>query len=227
MGNFFNRKPSKVGTSTDISFEIVPYEPSDGESESGNGVSGFYQVNDGYIYSTFSYDTGTFLPIRKSEKNKNSFGLKEKFEFKQNSKVYLDITVLPNLQVESVEIKCTPVGKEADPGTDKNNPLQWVNYPNMIYSQPEDEFYEDGRVKTFAEGKKQIKCYVLIGYKQNDTLKNTESQKVDEQNESIVQILKTDLILLASMYSGIPIIFPMPYLNAREHVMAIQNSGTN
>lgn len=212
-GSFYSKRPSKGSTASNFSFEIVQYEPKDGETVE----SGQYQVNDGYIYSTFSYNTGFLIPIK---------GLKEKKEFKQNCKFYIDITVLPNLQVKSAEIKCTPVGKEANPGSDKNDPKEWPNYPNMIYTQPEDEFYEDGRVKTIAEGKRQLKCYVLIGYKENDTLKNTESQQLAEtKNENVVQILKDDLILLASMYSGVPIIFPMPYLNARDHINSINSSG--
>jgi hypothetical protein len=97
----------------------------------------------------------------------------------------------------------------------------------MFYTQPQDEFDEDGRVKFLAEGKRQIKCYVLLGYRKDDTTKNGANSPLPsgsyEDNSDFVQILNTDIILLASMFSGIPVVFPAPYLNASDHIRAIKS----
>jgi hypothetical protein len=154
-------------------------------------------------------------------------GLNKSFPFEKNQKFYIDFTILPNLQVEKAEIKCTTVG---EPAEDKNNPAKWASYPDMFYIQPSDEVDGNGRVIALAEGKKQIKCYVLIGYRQDDEQKNgLNSPPVPETLETSsnpVQILFDDIILLASMVSGVPIVFPAPYFDATPHVKAVRGEVT-
>lgn len=204
----FNRLLSPVGRNAGIRFEI---KQSNIPEESG------YMVSDGYCFSTFSYDSGSFIPIEK---------LNTVFPAKEDEKFYIDFTVTPNLQIEKAEIKCSKTGPQATLG-DINNPVEWTSYPSMFYTQPQDEFDEEGRVKILAEGKRQIKCYVLIGYRKDDTTKNGDNSPPPsgsyEDNADFVQILNTDIILLASMFSGIPVVFPAPYLNASDHIRAIKS----
>ena len=208
----FNRLLSPVDRSASIRFQIKQYiQKSPGDPGTG------YMVSDGHCFSTFSYDTGSFIPIEK---------LNEPFDFKKDEKFYIDFTVTPNLQIEKAEIKCSKTGPQATLG-DINNPVEWTSYPSMFYTQPQDEFDEKGRVKILAEGKRQIKCYVLLGYRKDDTTKNGDNSPPPsgsyEDNADFVQILNTDIILLASMFSGIPVVFPAPYLNASDHVRAIKS----
>lgn len=201
---YFARLNSKSSAQVKSPFAIVP----------ATGNQSGYMIQDGYCFSTFSYATGSMIPIQ---------GLNKPFPFEKNQKFYIDFTILPNLQVEKAEIKCTTVG---GPVEDKNNPETWASYPNMFYIQPEDEIDEQGRVKTLSEGKKQLKCYVLIGYRQDDEEKNgVGSDPVPEALENSsnpVQVLFDDLILLASIVSGVPILFPAPYFDATPHVKAVR-----
>jgi hypothetical protein len=204
-----NRYFSRMGTPQEfnVPFEIVPW----------TGEGSGYMVSDGVCFSTFSFNTGSFITIK---------GLNSRFDFAENEKFYIDFSVTQNLQISGAEIKCSKVGEDREnSSTDRSNPLVWENYPNMIYIQPEDEFDPQGRVIRITDGKRQIKCYVLIGYRSDDTSKNGSkaSESSNENKEaSPVQILDSNLILLASMYSGVPIIFPVPYLNGLEHLQSIR-----
>jgi hypothetical protein len=203
---YFSRLNSKSSPDFKSPFAIVP---------ATGGVSGF-MVEEGHCFSTFSYETGSMIPIQ---------GLKKVFPFEKNQKFYIDFTITANLQVEKAEIKCSITGPEATID-DKSNPTEWSSYPSMFYIQPSDEFDENGRVKFLAEGKRQIKCYVLIGYRQDDEQKNGSSSPPVpeglENSSNVVQILSDDIILLASMFSGVPVIFPSPYFNATPHVKAVR-----
>lgn len=206
---YFTRLNSKLSAEVKSPFAIVP---------ATGGESG-YMVEEGHCFSTFSYGTGSMIPIQ---------GLNKSFPFEKNQKFYIDFTILPNLQVEKAEIKCTTVGEAVE---DKNDPETWSSYPDMFYIQPSDEIDEEGRVTTIAEGKRQIKCYVLIGYRQDDETKNgVDSPEVPEtlsNSSNPVQILFDDIILLASMVSGVPIVFPAPYFDATPHVKSVRGGTTS
>jgi hypothetical protein len=205
---------SRMGTPQEFNapFEIVPW----------TGEGSGYMVSDGVCFSTFSFNTGSFIPIK---------GLNERFDFKQNEKFYIDFSVTQNLQISGAQIRCSKVGEDREvSASDRSNPLVWENYPNMIYIQPEDEFDEQGRVIRITDGKRQIKCYVLIGYRSDDTSKNggqaAESAEGQNRESSPIQILDSNLILLASMFSGVPIIFPVPYFNGSEHLQSVREGLT-
>jgi hypothetical protein len=203
---YFARLNSRSSTQIKSPFAIVP---------ATSGQSG-YMVEEGHCFSTFSYGSGSMIPIQ---------GLNKAFPFEKNQKFYIDITVLPNLQVEKAEIKCSIIGGEPE---DKNNPEFWTSYPNMFYIQPGDEVDEEGRVITLSEGKRQLKCYVLIGYRQDDEQKDgINSPEVPEafRTSNPVQILFDDIILLASMVSGVPVIFPAPYFDATPHIKAMRGEN--
>jgi hypothetical protein len=176
-------------------FQIVP---------SGSG----YYVANGACFSTFSYDTGTFLPI----KNLNTY-----FELKPDQKVFIEIDVLPNLQPSGAKITWDTVGA---------NSKSWKTYPTMFEVQPNDEMDKDGKVIKLIDNKCQTKCFILIGYKADDANKNgptpIDSSKKNTIGTTPVQILNTDFVLLASVVSGVPMIFPSPFFNGTKHINAIQ-----
>jgi hypothetical protein len=202
--SYFRRMSSPQEEATDTPFEIVPWT---GEQEG-------YMVSNGVCFSTFSYNTGSFVPIK---------GLNTRFDFNGNEKIYIDFTILPNLQVSGAEIKCTKVGAELGPVSNQNNPTRWNSYPDMFWINPKDEMDSSGRVKKLVDGKRQIKCYSLIGYRSDDTNKNggTNPPPPDTGSFSAVQILNTDIILLASIFSGVPVVFPSPYLGGTNHLNSL------
>jgi hypothetical protein len=187
-----------------VPFEITKAVEPDSESESES--KNFYFIENGVCFSSFSFDTGSFIPIQ-------GLGSGNLCDFTEGKKFFIDIKVLPNLQVSSAEIKCEPVGSEGS---------SWVGYPNMIEIKPLDEVDDEGRVTKLIDGKTQTNCYVLIGYRADDSEKNGSTPTETVSNDP-VQILDTNIILLASVVSGVPVIFPAPYFNGQEHINAINS----
>jgi hypothetical protein len=99
----------------------------------------------------------------------------------------------------------------------------WKNYPEMFEVQPQDEFDKNGRVIKLVDNKFQTKCFVLIGYRADDVNKSGPSP-VDPKKvgSGPIQLLDTDFILLASIVSGIPVLFPSPFFNGAKHLKAIK-----
>jgi hypothetical protein len=205
------------GLSTPIAFPITK---SDGEDESE-----FY-VGDGVCYSTYSLETGSFLNIE---------GLNKNFNWGKDEKIYIEIEVGLNLGIKNAKLKHAAVGED---GPDDG----WRNYPYFYKIEPEDTF-EDGKVTKIRDGKRQTKCYVLIGYLQDDGNKNGDEKKKDEENEEEnggdgegegeeentenvyvpVQILRENVLLVQSVVSGIPCLAPFPYfIGGLTHILAIK-----
>jgi hypothetical protein len=180
-------------------FEIKS-SPQTGDSESNAS----YYIENGVCFSSFSFDTGSFVPIR-------GIGSGFSYVLEDNKKFFIDFTILRNLQVSGAEIRCETVGPDGD---------FWKSYPNMIEIQPQDEVDENGRVTKLIDGKTQTNCYVLIGYRADDQTKNG-STPTETILQSPVQILDTNIILLASVVSGVPVVFPAPYFNGQAHLNAI------
>lgn len=166
-------------------------------------------VNTGICFSTFSYGTGAFIPIKNIE---------TPFPFKEKEKFYIKFSISPNLQVTGAEIKCQKVGTDCE----DQNTCDWKDYPVMINIEPKDEFYTEehlrGRVKTIKDGKRQLSCFTLIGIRTDDKISqdSSSSSSSSSANTGIVpalQILNTNIIMMASMFSGVPCVFPMPYFN--------------
>jgi len=181
-------------------------------------------VDYGICFSTFNYGTGSYIPIK---------GFNTPFKFNKGEKIYIDFSVSQNLQITDAEIKCSLVnqseGGDEENKDSKTNPSTWPNYPSMIYIQPQDQVDENGRVKVLAEGKRQIKCYVLIGLRDDDNLNgeatissNNENEEESENSTAVpLQILNTNIILMASMHSGVPCVFPLPYFGDQAMVDSI------
>ena len=163
-----------------------------------------FYVESGVCFSSFSFDTGTFVPI-------DGLGSGFNYQLEDNKKLYIDITVTRNLQISGAKVACTEV----------NTDEYWKNYPDMIEVKPEDETDDDGRVTKVFDNKVQTKCYVLIGYNKNDTQKNKTSNSVIPNLSGPVQILDTNFIMLASVVKGVPAIFPSPYFDGMKHLKSI------
>lgn len=167
---------------------------------------GQYYIDDGVIFTSFSFSTGTFLHIE---------GIKKPQKFDKGMKFFIEMDVLPNLQVENAQIKCGEVGS-------KNS---WPSYPDLYEIEPKDEVDGNGKVTKIVNGKTQTKCYVLIGYREDDPIKDpTAKSKPDlkDASDSPVQILNHNIILLASVLSGVPVIFPMPYFDGATHMQMVK-----
>jgi hypothetical protein len=178
-------------------FLVIPY----------TGYGSGYAVQPGVCFSTFSYDTGTFVPIQ---------GFNTSLPFSTNKKIYIEFSISPNLQVTGAQIQCQNVGPDAG---------YWPGYPSAIEIQPPDIYNSDGTVKTIVDGKRQTKCYALIAYAKSDQYKNN-SQNVTLHTVNggdPVQILNNDIIMMATMVSGVPVIVPFPYYGGTQHLKALQN----
>jgi len=189
-----------------------PIRKSDGEKEDE-----FY-VGDGVCYSTYSLETGSFLNIE---------GLNEDFSWSKNEKIYIEIDVGLNLGPKNAKLRHAEIGDNApDDG--------WKNYPYFYKIEPEDTIDENGVVKKIRDGKRQTKCYVLIGYLQDDNNKNGDLRQDSENSEdggndeedtayAPVQILKENVLLVQSVVSGIPCLVPFPYFNGGlTHLLSIK-----
>lgn len=168
-----------------------------------------YYVESGVCFSSFSFDTGSFVPIRGLGTGVPLYTLEN------NKKLYIDMTISRNLQISGAEVKCTEVGTSD----------YWQNYPNMIEIKPQDVVDANGRVTKIVDNKVQTKCYILIGYNRNDTQKNRVSAESPEPDpaspSSPVQILDTNFIMLASVVSGVAVVFPSPYFNGLTHLKSV------
>lgn len=198
--------------------EDHPFKITIGKDKGGNDVA---MVSDGVCFSSFSFNTGSFLPIE---------NLNAPMPFQKNSKIYIEINMLRNLQPSgNAVVRCAPV----------NTPDSWPTYPELFDINPKDEYDDTGRVIKYVDGKSQTKCYVLIGYAINDTSKNGPvggaggegeeggggSEEGEEEDtggdaKGVVQILKHNFILLASVVSGVAAVFPSPYFDGLAHELA-------
>lgn len=187
-------------------------------SKSKDGYVG--EVADGVCFSSFSFNTGSFLPIE---------NLNKELPFEKDSKFFIEINLMRNLQPSgNAIVKCAPVGTEDS----------WPNYPELFEIQPKDEYDDTGRVIKYVDGKSQTKCYVLIGYAMNDSSKNgpnnagnsssstssnsssNSSSGSNNDPKGIVQLLKHNFILLASVVSGVAVVFGSPYFEGHTHELA-------
>jgi hypothetical protein len=178
---------------------------------SGQADNEFY-VGDGVCYSTYSLETGSFLNIQ---------NLNTPFSWERDQKIYIEIDVAMNLGAKKAVIKNEFVGEAAPEDG-------WKNYPYFYKIEPQDDF-NNGRVTKVRDGKRQLKCYVLIGYLSDDSNKNGDGIGGDESESSNsdaydpVQILKENILLVPSIVSGVPCLAPFPYFKGGlTHLLAIK-----
>lgn len=186
-------------------FLLMPYSGPDAPI----GTEKNWMVNNGICYSTFSYDSGSYVPIS---------NLNKPLVLEKNSVVYLDFTILGNLQVSEASLKASKVGKES-PDASSGSSATWVDYPDFYRIRPFDQT-ENGKVVNLIDGKKQEKCYLMVGRCFEDVTaflnKNPNYDYItmfDSKGKPFyyIQYLQTDVIMMGSHVSGVPVVFPMPY----------------
>jgi hypothetical protein len=187
-----------------ISGDIIPpaFELLSFPKEDAQEGENWYYVNTGFIFDTFSYNVKDSVPI---------LGLYDPFDLKRNHKVYIEIDVDKNLQVRYAEIKCTQVNTEQN----------WEFYPFHSLIKPKfkddqreklsDFPWDSGRILKLPNGRRQTKLYILIGYRKDDQNKNGNQNENLEENSSVVQILKENIILLGTIVDSAPGLISMPY----------------
>jgi hypothetical protein len=202
---------------------FTPWTISPGKKD--NATDKDFLVEPGVCFSRYSLDTGSFVPIKGLNKDFTVTSSEDKF--------FIQFDLLSNLQVSGAQIKCEHVGKDApDDG--------WKTYPEFYEITPQDEFSTDGRVTKIRDGKRQTKCFALIGYQTEDPYKNSTGGTSSSSSSSSsaasssssaaggqkldaidwIQILDQTLILAATIVSGVPCVIPFPYLNAGYNHLA-------
>jgi len=203
--------PIKSSATVMYPFQLTEYDPSlggvkpEGYDDKGNGEKNFYMVRTGDCFRTFSYDPKHIINIK---------GINSGFNWEKDQKVFIDFTILGNLQPSGdAFIRCEKVGKESPGKGGKNtvDPGGWVDYPSMFRLIPEDELDSNGYISKVADYQVQTKCYLLLGLRSDDA-QLSGSSNVDNSGEfSILQKANSNLIMMSSQHRGTPVCFPMPW----------------
>lgn len=194
-------------------FRVIPY---DGQDVIPGGQN--FAVSNGILFSSaFTYDSGAYIPIQ---------NMNQPFILKRNDVVYIDVTVLSNMQVSGAEIRVGPVGNlaptEAKNTPDDEMPNAWVDYPDFYRIRPQDVRNPQTNIITeIKDGKKQQKCYIMLGKCVNQ-LNDCISGSINYPYFSIsgdtqgpiyfIQYTNNDMMMFGSNVSGVPITYPMPYM---------------
>lgn len=199
MGSYYQRNQVAENKPNYVPFDIVQW----------TGVeTGLWMVQAGTNFSTFNYGIPSYIPIN---------GLNSGFEWGGNEKVFLDMTILPNLQVSGCAVSVGKVGVDADGEENESFPPGWIDYPSMFRIMPKDTINDQGMVTQVANGKRQTKCYLLLGYRSDDTdIGGSGNATPPADNASFVPIQKVDtnIIMMHSQCSGVGITFPMPWFRS-------------
>jgi hypothetical protein len=194
-----------------------------------------YFVSMGIVLSTFSYATGTFIQVKKTAAK--SYGLNEPFDFQANHKVYLEFTVLPNLQISgnTASIYCERVGSPDPNAVKELYPMNWPSYPDLIHTEPKDIYDQQGKIKILKNGKRQGKAYALLAYRSDDDEQDGQTYNQEGNSDNLgsqtgntgvgsfvpIQSCNSDIILMHTAVNGVPCAVPMPYFNATNHYRAV------
>jgi hypothetical protein len=198
-GGFRARFITPPSDTVPIKFEVYK----SGTNEQNKSI---YLVESGFCFKTFSYDTGTLVGIS---------GLNSGFEWEKDAKVYLEFDVLPNLQVSGGKVCCTKVGKDSkDANSKEANVEEWPDFPNMFRIVPPDEVNSDGLITKRTDGKRQSKAYLLLATRGDDKIYTNGAAPSTNSEGSIYQKNSSNIIMMISQVSGVPVVFPMPWFNS-------------
>lgn len=160
----------------------------------GLSLSGGSQyISSGICFSTFSYSLDKAVPID---------GIETPFKLEKDHAVYIDFSILPNLQVSGAYIAHAKVGKDA-PATG------WKSYPDQYVIKP----YEP------VDGRKQEKYYLMLG-KCSEKKPTKSPYKIFSITGGspgftgtfyYEQYVNTNMFTFINQISGVPILFTMPY----------------
>lgn len=160
-----------------------------------------YSVNNGICYSTFSYSSGSYIPIE----NMNTA-----IEVGKDYGVYIKFGVSQNMQITGAKIISSKVGVDAQDG-------EWKDYPDFYKIRPFDKT-KDGKVVTIVDGKRQEEGYLMIGkcYDHLDEFSKdypflAVSSLKNKWSGYFVQYVDQNIIMMGSQISGVPVVFPMPF----------------
>jgi hypothetical protein len=193
------RALGKPNTNNGI-FALIPYYGKKPLSATENG----YMVNDGVCYSTFTYDSGSYIPI---ENMNTALALGKDYA------VYIKFGIASNMQVTGAKVMCSIVGKDAKPD-------EWQDYPDYYKIRPQDTTDDKGRVTKIVDGKRQESCFLMIGKcMERESLSDFDknyniSSVVSAQNKwsgIFIQYVDSNIIMMGSQISGVPVVFPMPF----------------
>lgn len=170
--------------------------------------TGLWMVQAGTNFSTFNYGIPSYIPIG---------GLNSGFSWEPNEKVYLDMTILPNLQVSGCSVQIAKVGVDADGEPNESFPPGWIDYPSMLRIMPKDTVNDDGLITQVANGKRQTKCYLLLGYRSDDTDLGGSGNATPPAGNGFfapIQKAESNIIMMHGNISGVGITFPMPWFRS-------------
>lgn len=201
-------------------------DPEAGGSEPPSNPDGeerLWQVSTGHCFAGFSY----FLDERNLIKIE---GLESGFKTEPGEKIYLEFDVSTYLQVTGARVRHSKVGKDSpDFESTELDVETWADFPSMFRIAPKDEIdSETGFVKKRAEGKRQTKAYILLATRSDDDLTNllkadggdgADGGGENSENYSIVQHFDSNIIMMISQVSGVPVVFPMPWINSLESTL--------
>ena len=163
-------------------------------------------------------------------------GLGAPFYPRKNDVVYLQLDILPNLDIRSASIIYGPVGKSPEgefprgniPGTPIGQRIgfpeeelereDWPEYPSLIQYRPKNSF----------ANRRQTKAYVLLAYmSENPSNLNESIPILDDQDlkyHYLCPTLKSDLMVTHFCDDGVPILYPTPFFNAKikESLIALE-----
>ncbi|MFA5235032.1 MAG: hypothetical protein WC390_11595 [Sulfurimonas sp.] len=199
MATYYSVNQIAVNTPNYIPFELTQWTGT---------PTGLWMVKAGTVFSTFNYGIPSYVPIN---------GLNSGFHWGGNEKVYLDVTVSNNLQPSGVAVNISKVGVDAQGEDNEPNPPEWIDYPSMLRIMPKDTVNDRGIVTQVANGKRQTKCYILLGYRSDDTdIGGSGINTSPDDNASFIPIQKldTNIIMMHGNVSGVGITFPMPYFRS-------------
>ena len=162
-------------------------------------------ISSGRCYSTFSYSVDSLVPIQ-------GFGVSNNFKLTKDDVVYLDVTILQNLQISGAQISHGIVGKNASSSG-------WQCYPDQYLIKPYDIKNSEGRVTQIVDGKVQQKYYLMVGRCSENKPQNSPYNVFTITGASsnytgsfyYEQYVDNDMIAFINQVSGTPIVFASPY----------------
>lgn len=162
-------------------------------------------------------DKDTATLIKEKEKNLDRHvihDLSKEQELYKDSIIYLSLHISSNLNVTYAEVLSGPI--RAGEFTKDDEP-PWDEFPEMISFSPPLEFDEKGQLKNSSVTRIQQKAYVPIAYVTSDpaavgkTITFPTQAEEKAANQTLVQVLDTNLIMQTFNYDGIPVAYPIPF----------------
>jgi len=180
---------------------------------------------DSVIYKSFNMkdimiaqeylDKETESLIKAEEKNTDRHIIKklgEEIEAGPNSIVYIELEIETNLTVKNAEIKVGPESAKSNP---KSTEPAWRDFPELIGFEPKLEYDNDGSIKDSTLPRRQKYAYIPLAYfSPNINLKGKSANFTiggQNINQTLVQIVKDNIILQLFNYDGYPITYGIPF----------------